>query len=65
MSNVMQRTDAHQSVSAQMRQGNSAMVARIRTTLKDHAPKVNHHFCPPLISKADSDRSHQISRGGI
>ena len=45
-----------------MRQGNTQHRQRIRALLKDCAPKINHHFCPPLISQADTDKTKRISR---
>ena len=53
------------SISETMRQGNTRNLQRIRALLKDCAPKINHHFCPPLISQADSDKSRVICRAAI
>jgi len=55
----------HASVSEQMAKGNTANVARIRALLKNHAPKTNHYFCPPMITQADRDKTKQILRGGV
>ena len=52
-------------VSETMRQGNTQHRQRIRSLLKDFAPKINHHFCPPLISQADSDKSRVICKAAI
>ena len=52
-----------QSLSTQMAAGNTRNVQRIRALLKDHAPKVNHHFCPPL--DVDHDKTRRISKAVI
>lgn len=65
---VRQTTDAlanSQSISTQMAMGNTAAIKRIRALLKDHSPKVNHHFCPPMIKQADHDKTKQILWGGV
>ena len=51
-----------QSISTAMAKGNAANLGRMRALLKDHSPKVNHHFCPPLITQADHDKTKRISR---
>ena len=54
-----------QSISAHMQQGNAATIRRMKALLLDHSPKVNHHFCPPFISQADSDKSRVICKAAI
>jgi len=51
-----------QSVSAHMAKGQSGVRARMLANLRDCSPKVNHHFCPPLRTQADSDKSQSIHK---
>jgi len=53
------------SISAQMAAGNNSKLQRMRALLKDHAPKTNHHFCPPLRTTADNDKSWSIAKAAI
>jgi hypothetical protein len=54
-----------QSISEAMRQGNAQHRQRILALLKDCTPKTNHHFCPPMISQADTDKSRVICKAAI
>lgn len=58
-----------QSISAQMAAGNTQHRQRILALLKDHAPKINHHFCPATldfeINQAGTDKTRRISRAAI